>query len=157
MVARMDLLPSRSRPAPAVGSAESPSRPVRRFPHLSRYEWGIVLCTLGLFGPMFVAMFSLWSIPEAPQSYGLVVLPAAVAMAWMLRTRVCDVRFRASAMGAPLIAAGLGLHLLGTYEASLTLSCLGFLLFSVGIVAVRYGLQVVRRLWFPFALLLAMV
>jgi exosortase len=127
------------------------------WPRLTPSEGGLLACVGLLFAPMFQAMISLWTYPEAPQSYGLVVLPAAAILAWMLRNRVRTLDSRPAPLGWALFAGGLSLHLFATYKSSLTVSCLGFLLVAVGLTGIRHGFGVVRRLWFPFTLLLAMV
>ncbi len=127
---------------------------------LSRFsvrDWLVIGCVLALFGPMFHDLIKLWTLPEAPQSYALLVLPAAGLLAWMLRPRLEGLSPQPSAWGLTAVVFGLLLLLLGTLASALLASALGFVAVITGIVWTRYGGTITRRLLFPLAYLLAMV
>jgi exosortase len=124
---------------------------------LTTGDWVVIGCLLVLFGPMLYEMYELWTEPEAPQAYGLLILPAALGLAWMLRSRLKDLIPRPSAVGLLPVILGIGFLFLGTSVKAITLSGFGFVLVMLGIVWARYGMATVRRLWFPLAFLLAMV
>lgn len=117
----------------------------------------VLTCLLVLFGPMFHAMYELWSDPQAPQAYGLLILPAALALVWMMRSRLVGVPVQPTRVGLIPSALGIGCLLLGTTINALTISGFGFVLTVWGVVLTRYGWPVVRKLWFPLGFLLAMV
>ena len=120
-------------------------------------DYLIIVCVAALFGPMFFEMYKVWMQPEAPQAYGLLILPAALGLAWMLRTRLKDVPLQPTSAGIGVVGLGLFFLLFGTLLNALTLSALGFVGVVTGIVLVRYGKAVTRHLWFPLAYLLALV
>lgn len=120
-------------------------------------DWIVLGCLLVLFGPMFADMVALWSESEAPQAYALLILPAALGLAYMLRARLKDLTPRPTVAGLIPVAVGVGLLVLGTFVKAITISGVGFVLVMLGVVWARYGMPTVRRLWFPLAYLLAMV
>jgi exosortase len=142
-------------PTTPVTAATSPHKNL--LARLTLWDWLILICLAGLFAPLFLNLYELWTLPDQPQSYGLLVLPASLLLAWMLRSRLQDVTPRASAWGLAAVVPGLGLLLIGTLAAARTVSALGFIAVVTGVVWTRYGGDVTRRLWFPLAFLLALV
>jgi exosortase len=120
-------------------------------------DWTILGLAVALFGPLWYHLFREWSDPHAPQSYGMLVLPAAGALAWMLRGRVRDLTPKPTPVAAGLLLPGLLLLAMGTLIVQYTIGAFGFVLATAGIVWMRYGTQILRRMVFPLAFLLAMV
>jgi len=124
---------------------------------LKPIDWAI----LGVFAlmcvPFFQGVWTIWTAEEAPQSYALLILPAALFMAWMLRGRLEGVPVRGSLGGQVVLAVGIGLLFFGTLMNTVTISGVGFVLAIVGLVLGRYGASVARTLWFPLAFLTTMI
>jgi exosortase len=152
-----DTAPAAELDVPGAESTTAMERTRNILARLSVRDWLVLGCVLALFGPMFYELIKLWSLPDAPQAYGLLILPAAALLVWMLRTRLEDLRPQSSAWGLTVLVCGLGLLLLGTLSSALMASALGFMAVVIGIVWTRYGGKITRRLWFPLAFLLAMV
>jgi len=143
--------------APAAPAETPAPREKNLLARLSVGDWIIVGLLAALFGPMFKEMVDLWMQPEAPQAYALLVLPAALCLAWMLRSRLDALTPQPAAVGLIPLALGLGLLFVGTLVKALTISALGFVTVAAGVVLARYGRAIARRLWFPLAYLLALV
>ena len=120
-------------------------------------DWIVLVCLCALYAPMFMGLWTEWMIPEAPQAYGLLVLPAALMLAWMLRSRVNGLMPRPAFGGFVLTGLGLLLTLLGSVTNSLTLSAFGFCAAASGIVWARYGTVLLKKFAFPLAFLLALI
>lgn len=142
-------------PTTPVTAATAPQKNL--LAHLTLWDGLVLACLIGLFAPLFLSLYELWTLPDQPQSYGLLVLPASLLLAWMLRARLQGVTPRPSAWGLMAVMPGLGLLLIGTLAAARTVSALGFIAVLTGVVWTRYGGAVTRRLWFPLAFLLALV
>lgn len=143
----------------AVKASDAASAPREKsfWVRFSPADWLVMGCLLALFGPMLYAMYELWSEPEHPQAYGLLILPAALGLAWMMRARLKDVTPRPTPLGLIPVAFGIFCLFVGTAINALTISGFGFVVTLWGVVLARYGMPVVKKLWFPLVFLLAMV
>ena len=151
-------------PLSAVDAPETKQETITKAPpevalwkQLKPIDWAM----LGVFAlmcvPFFQQVWAIWTAEEAPQSYALLILPAALFMAWMLRGRLEGILVRGSFGGQIVLAIGIGLLFLGTLINSPPISGVGFVLAIVGLVLGRYGTHVARKLWFPLAFLIAMI
>ena len=120
-------------------------------------DWLVLAAFAAIYGPMFLAMYDEWTLPEAPQAYALLVLPASLALAWMMRGRARDLTPRPSLSGFVLLLAGLALTLFGTLIGALTITAIGFGVTVAGVVLARYGGVALRRFFFPVAFLVALI
>ena len=117
----------------------------------------ILAAFAAIYGPMFLAMYDEWTMPEAPQAYGLLVLPASLALAWMLRGRAAGLIPRPALSGLALLLAGLLLTLFGSLVGAITITAIGFGVTVAGFVLSRYGGAALRRFFFPIAFLVALI
>lgn len=144
-----------------VGVKEADAAPAEKEKSLwARFtvaDWIVLGCLLILFGPMLYAMYELWSEPEAPQAYGLLILPAALGLAWMMRSRLANVTPRPTPLGLLPVGVGIFFLFVGTAINAITISGLGFVVTLWGLVLTRYGMPVVKKLWFPLTFLFALV
>lgn len=124
---------------------------------LKPLDWAIIGVFVLMCVPFFQQVWAIWTVEEAPQSYALLILPAALFMAWMLRGRLEGVPVRDSLGGYVVLAIGIGGLFLGTFINSPPISGIGFVLAIAGLVLARYGVHVARILWFPLAFLTAMI
>lgn len=124
---------------------------------LKPMDWAILGVFVLMCVPFFQQVWAIWTVEEAPQSYALLILPAALFMMWMLRGRLEGVPVRGSLGGQIVLAMGIGLLYLGTLINSPPISGFGFVLAIVGLVLARYGVHVARKLWFPLVFLVAMI
>jgi exosortase len=145
------------RTAPAAPAETPAPRAKNLLARLSATDWIILGLLAALFGPMFRQMVDIWAEPEAPQAYALLILPAALGLAWMLRDRLQGLTPQPTAKGLIPVALGLFCLFIGTLVNALTLSALGFVIVVAGVVWARYGGAIARCLWFPIAYLLALV
>jgi exosortase len=124
---------------------------------LSSVDWAILGVFVLMCAPFFRSVWEIWSAEEAPQAYALLILPASLFLAWMLRHRLKDAVIRFSPTGVVVLLLGIGILAFGTMINQATIGGIGFVLSVVGLVLTRYGAQVARALWFPLAFLTAMI
>ena len=124
---------------------------------LSAADWIILAAFAAIYSPMLLAMYVEWTMPEAPQAYGLLVLPASLALAWMLRGRAEGLQPRPALSGFVLLLAGLALTLFGSLVGAITITAVGFGVTVGGFVLTRYGGVALRRFIFPIAFLVALI
>ncbi len=120
-------------------------------------DWAVLAAFAAIYSPMLLAMYNEWTVPEAPQAYGLLVLPAALALAWMLRGRAEGLTPSPTLAGFALLLAGLALTLFGSLMGAITITAVGFGVTVAGTVLTRYGAVALRRYLFPIAFLAALV
>ena len=122
-------------------------------------DWFLLVLLVLLYLPMFRDLMQEWDTPHAPQSYGLLILPASLLLAWMMRSRGVGVPLPAKTDGLGLVTttAGVLLTLFGSLLGSMTIAALGFVLTVAGVIRARFGAEIAHRFWFPVAYLLAVV
>jgi exosortase len=118
---------------------------------------GVYIAVALLFINTIKDVWSLWSYPDAPQSYGLLIVPASAALVWMLRGRLYGVPVKPSNIGIGLLILGIFFQFVGSLAVAITLNGIAFVIVMAGIVMARYGTAVARVLWFPIAYLVAMI
>ncbi len=145
--------------APAIIEEAQPKAPPETvlWKRLKPVDWAIIGVFALMCLPFFQVVWGIWTAEEAPQSYALLILPAALFMAWMLRGRLANVEIRPSYAAFLLLPAAIGLLFIGTLINSPPISGVGFVLALVGLIVGRYGTAVARRLWFPLFFLTAMI
>lgn len=141
--------------APSESYPDTPE--VKLWQRLSPTDWGILGVFVLMCAPFFRTVWEIWSATEAPQAYALLILPASLFMAWMLRGRLKNVVSRPSVMGWVVLLLGMALLAFGGAINQATIAGIGFVFSIVGLVLARYGSSVARVLWFPLAFLTAMI
>lgn len=120
-------------------------------------DWIILITFAALYSPMFYAMYVEWTMPEAPQAYGLLTLPASLALAWLLRGRAEGLTPRPALSGFALLLSGLLITLFGSLVGALTITAIGFGVTVAGAILARYGGLALRRFIFPVAFLVTLI
>ena len=151
-------------PVPASEAAERATESAAEEPgfktFLARFrptDWLIFAAFAALYGSMFKLMYDEWTQPEAPQAYGLLVLPASLALAWMLRSRARGLTPAPSLLGYAALLGGLAITLFGSLVGAVTITAIGFGVTVAGTVLSRYGGEALRRFLFPVAFLIALI
>ena len=118
-------------------------------------EWWPVLAGLALlFAPTFYGLFTGAWIGEE-QGHGPIIFGLAL---WLIARKWPATAPPASSWsGWPLLAVGLGLHLLGRSQQILMFEISSIICVMAAVVLVKRGAAVFRMLWFPFFFMLFMV
>jgi len=97
-------------------------------------------------------LYNIWNLkPE--YSHGFIIPIVSAFLIWRQREEIRRMPFTGSWLGLPLIAAGLGLRLVGELTTMQTLEHYAFLLVIYGLVLSLTGPAVFRRLWVPLLML----
>ena len=122
-------------------------------------EWWPVLAGLALlFGPTLYDLFTGAWIGEQ-QGHGPIIFALAlwlIARKWRA-TLAALPQSAGSWTGWPLLAIGLGLHLLGRSQHILMFQISAIICVMAAVLLVKRGAAVLRMLWFPFFFMLFMV
>ena len=123
-------------------------------------EWWPVLAGLALlFGPTFYDLFNgAWI--GAEQGQGPMIFALAlwlIARKWPATLARGAPQPAGSWSGWPLLAIGLGLHLLGRSQYILMFQISAIICVMAAVLLVKRGTTVLRMLWFPFFFMLFMV
>jgi exosortase B len=126
-------------------------------------EWWPVLAGLALlFGPTFYDLFTGAWIGEE-QGHGPIIFALAL---WLIARKWPDtlaavpqpqLQPNSSWTGWPLLAVGLGLHLLGRSQHILMFQISAIICVMGAVLLVKRGAAVAKMLWFPFFFMLFMV
>ncbi|GGE67349.1 exosortase B [Massilia psychrophila] len=127
-------------------------------------EWWPVLAGMALlFGPTFYDLFTGAWIGEE-QGHGPIIFALAlwlIARKWPATLAPPHPHLQSQSAGSwagwPLLAVGLGLHLLGRSQHILMFQISAIICVMAAVLLVKRGAAVVRMLWFPFFFMLFMV
>jgi exosortase B len=125
-------------------------------------EWWPVLAGLALlFGPTFYDLFTGAWIGEE-QGHGPIIFALAlwlIARKWPATLAAAQLQPQpaSSWTGWPLLAIGLGMHLLGRSQHILMFQVSAIICVMAAVLLVKRGAATARMLWFPFFFMLFMV
>ena len=127
-------------------------------------EWWPVLAGMALlFGPTFYDLFTGAWIGEE-QGHGPIIFALAlwlIARKWPATLAPPHPHLQSQSAGSwtgwPLLAVGLGFHLLGRSQHILMFQISAIICVMAAVLLVKRGAAVVRMLWFPFFFMLFMV
>jgi exosortase D (VPLPA-CTERM-specific) len=105
------------------------------------------------FAGMLAGLYNIWSL-DPEYSHGIVIPLISAFLIWRRRAELRELPFTGSWTGLLLIAAGLGLRVLGGATTMYTLEHYGFLLVLYGLVLALTGPVIFRRLWMPLLILI---
>jgi exosortase len=109
------------------------------------------------FWPILVGIYGSWFDENAYMEHGLLVVPAALYMAWDKREALKAIPPQSSGWGASWVGCGALVALLGVTTQWFWLSRMAFLVSLVGGIAVAFGWTIVRALSYPLWTLLLMI
>lgn len=90
-------------------------------------------------------------------SHGLLIVPVCLVVGWQKRAELRRAAFRTDWRAVPLLAAAVGISIVGELGAELFTVRLSLLLLVIGSIWLLFGAEVVRILRFPLALLFLML
>jgi exosortase len=102
-------------------------------------------------------IYGSWFDPRLTMEYGVLVVPAAVSMAWMKRARLAQIPPQPSMWSIPLLLWGAAQASLGIAAHWIWISRLAFLVSLVGCIVALYGWRMARELAYPIATLILMI
>lgn len=116
---------------------------------------GVVLVLA--FWPTLRGMYFSWFDEPASMEHGILVIPAAVLMAWSKRARLRETPRRPSGWGVALAALGAIQAIVSTLAHWTWVTRMAFLVSLVGFIAALWGVRMVRALAYPLCTLALMV
>lgn len=141
-------------PSPTLFTHPAPS------PARSRAEWlqfaVLTILTAALYYKVLIDLAKDWWT-EPAWSYGLLIPPLALYVAWLQRERTLSIVALRDLRGLWITAAACFFYLLGNLGAEFFVSRVSFVLLLVGLTWTFWGLPRLRSLAFPFLLLATMV
>lgn len=141
---------------PRPGSPGGAPGPMMLRSPLAWIALAALLVALGLiFYDGLAYMVSVWSREE--YSHGYLIPVIAALMAWRERRSLAAMEWRGSALGIPLVLAGLALYVLGELSTLYVLIQYAFLLTLAGVCLSIFGTRAMRYLWVPLAYLFFMI
>ena len=109
------------------------------------------------FWPILKGIYGSWFDSRAYMEHGVLVIPAAVYMAWTRRNTVAQIPLQPSIWGVPLVLWGAAQATLGMAAHWIWISRIAFLISLTGSIAALYGFRMVRELAYPLATLVLMI
>lgn len=137
-----------------LASADPGSRSGRE----AALRFALILALLLIaFWPILVGIYGSWFDENAYMEHGILVVPAALFMAWDKRNSLQAIAPRASGWGVWLVLSGALFACVGILTQWYWLSRMAFLVSLLGCLAAVYGWVMVRALAYPLATLLLMI
>jgi exosortase D (VPLPA-CTERM-specific) len=125
----------------------------------SPLAWAVLVALVGglavLFSDGLSYMAGEWSREE--YSHGYLIPIIALFMVWRARRPLTEYDWSGSALGVPVVVAGLALFLLGELSTLYVLIQYAFLLTLTGLCLAQFGWRGMRYLWAPLAYLFFMI
>ncbi len=109
------------------------------------------------FWPILTGMFGSWFDENASMEHGILVIPAAIYMAWTKRVALQRVPLRPSQWGLVLLFWGAFQAIISTAAQWAWISRMAFLVSLVGCIVALWGFGMVRALAYPLGTLVLMV
>jgi exosortase len=115
-----------------------------------------VLLTVA-FWPILVSMYGSWFDEHAYMEHGILVIPAAVYMAWAKKDKLAQVPSQPAVGGLFVLTLGALQAVLGIAAQWVWVGRMAFLVSLVGCIAALFGWRMVRELIYPLCTLILMV
>jgi len=147
--------PAESREAPVAAAAAIPRS--EAWPEAARCLPLVSVFLLIGFWPILAGIYGSWFDDKAYMEHGILVVPAAVYMAWDKRDALRAVLPQPSAWGAGLVLCGALVACVGILTQWIWFGRMAFLVSLVGSIAAVCGWRMVRALGYPLATLLLMI
>lgn len=112
---------------------------------------------LASFWPILWSMFGSWFDEAASMEHGILVIPAAICMAWAKRAQLSDIPRQPSFYGVLLIGVGTGQAIVGSLARWTWISRMAFLVSLAGGILALYGYRMLRASAYPLLTLVLMV
>jgi exosortase len=110
-----------------------------------------------VFWPILLSMYGSWFDEHTYMEHGLLVIPAALYMAWTDREKLRTVLLRPSGWGVALLAWGALQAILGVLAQWVWVSRMAFLVSLAGAIVLVYGFGMLRNLTYPLCTLILMI
>jgi exosortase len=119
----------------------------------------VVLAVLLLiaFWPILIGIWGSWFDENAYMEHGILVIPAAVYMAWTKKDKLKALPRQPSGWGVVLLLCGALQALLGLAAQWVWVSRMSFLVSLVGYIAAVFGWRMIRELMYPLCTLILMI
>jgi exosortase len=116
----------------------------------------VAVLILFIYGQSLRRLALDWS-DEPGASFGLLIPPLALYIAWLLRKRTRATPVEEDNRGLLLVFAGCLLFLIGKLGAEFFITRVSFIIVLAGLTWTFWGVRRLRSLWFPFILLLTSI
>lgn len=119
---------------------------------------GVGAGLLAAFWPVLLGIYGSWFDERSYMEHGILVVPAALYMAWAKREKLAAIFPRpAVLLGVSLILWGALQAILGELTQWFWASRMAFLISLVGCIALVYGVRMIQELTYPLGTLLLMI
>jgi exosortase len=119
---------------------------------------GLGALLVAAFWPVLVGMYGSWFDERSYMEHGILVIPAALYMAWAKRDKLAAIPPHPSlCIGMILVAGGALQAMLGALGMWVWVSRMAFLVSFVGCIALVYGIPMVKALIYPLCTLILMI
>jgi exosortase len=109
------------------------------------------------FWPILLSMYGNWFDEHAYMEHGVLVIPAAIYMAWAKKDKLKTIPRQPSAWGLFLLLCGALQAVLGLAAQWVWVGRMAFLVSLVGCIVALFGWRMVRELIYPLCTLVLMV
>jgi exosortase len=158
--------PAKSERQQAIASDSHAAAPGRLVPTQFRWaDWlagNTEMLILGVllfiaFWPILVGIYGSWFNPDSYMEHGVLVIPAAVYMAWTKKDKLSAIPRRPSGWGVLVLLAGALLTLFALLAQWIWAERMAFLVSLVGYIGTVFGWRIVRELTYPLCTLILMI
>lgn len=119
---------------------------------------GLGALLVAAFWPVLAGMYGSWFDERSYMEHGILVIPAALYMAWAKRDKLAAISpHPALWIGMVLVAGGALQAMLGALGMWVWVSRMAFLVSFVGCIALVYGIPMIKALIYPLCTLTLMV
>lgn len=109
------------------------------------------------FWPILVGMYGSWFDDRAYMEHGILVIPAALYMAWTKRQKLAAIDPQPSAWGLLLLFWGALQATLGVLASWAFVGRSAFMISLIGCILATYGVRMLRELIYPLCTLILMI
>jgi exosortase len=109
------------------------------------------------FWPILMGIYGSWTDPGAYMEHGILVIPAALYMAWSNRERLNTIPIRRSDWGIALLLWGGVQAVFGLVAQWVWISRTAFLISLAGTIVLVFGFEMLRALAYPLCTLILMI
>jgi exosortase len=145
-------------PGPAIAnSGVSPAglAAAHRVSGVQAIALGVLL--LAAFWPVVLGIYGSWFDDRSYMEHGILVIPAAAYMAWAKRDKLAAVLPQPSRWGIVLVAWAALQAMLGAVGQWVWVSRMAVLVSFVGLIALVYGVRMIKELVYPLCTLILMI
>ncbi len=110
-----------------------------------------------VYVPTFLWMWDRWFVRDSYYSHGILIPFVTVYLIWQQRDELVKMTPKSSPWGMRLIILGIAIHLVSSLFRVYFSSGFSMLVVLAGLILHFYGLNILRKIWFPIFFLVFMI